>query len=266
MTTPGTPPGFRPPGEVPTFQGKPVVAAPDGKKYGLVALGFLLLAVIAGIGFFRSFGDSGSSSAVFEETDVRVPPFTLRPAPSAKATPAGPVPKPVTYRGTGTKTIAIRKPEPGPVLVYVKGAKADGLFQVTSVDSDGRMNGVVVHSLKPYEGVRLIDDIGSQRTAKLTIEATGPWTVQLRSVRSAPRFSATTRGTGDAVLRYTGRAGMATIRGGAPYTAFTVTTHDDDFPKLLVVAAGTFDDTRQWPAGPVLVEVESAARWSIRVR
>lgn len=265
MTTPGTPPGFRPPGEVPTFQGKPL-AAPDGKKYGLVALGFVLLAVIAGVGFFRSFGDTESSSAVFDGTDELVPPFVVSARPSPRPTAAGPVPKPVTYRGTGSKTIAVRKPEPGPVLVYVKGANANGLFQVSSLDEDGRSNGLVAHSLKPYEGVRLVDDVGFQETAKLTIEATGPWTVQLRSVRSAPAFGSATSGSGDAVLRYTGRAGTATIRGGAPYTAFTVTTHVDDFPKLLVVAAGTFDDTRPWPAGPVLVEVESAARWSIRVR
>lgn len=266
MTTPSTPPGFRPPGEQPVFQGTPLASPKvNGGRFALVALGFLLLAGIGALGFVRSLGDERSSVATIGNEDRRV--STPLPLVSASAVPVeGPVPRPVTYRGSGPKTIAVRKPERGPVLVYVKGANANGLFQVSSVDAGGRTNGLLVHSLKPYEGVRLLDELPVRETAKLTIDATGPWTVQLRSVRSAPSFGTATTGTGDAVVRYTGPGGPATIRGGAPFTTFTVTVHENGFPRLLVVAAKAFDETRGFGAGPYLVEVEATGRWSIRVR
>ena len=254
------PPGFGPAGQVPELHGTPIAAPkPLGRKLlPLMAL-FAVLAVVGAVGFFLTVDDENSVPAVIERIDVPVGPGTFTP------TPAGPVPEPVTYRGTGSKTIDVRKPESGTVLAYVKGRNTGGIFTVTALDSAGRTVGLVVSAMKPYEGVRLLDTLRVLETSRLKIEATGPWVVELRSVRTVRTFGTATSGSGDTVVRYTGPAGTAAIKGGAKFEQFTVTAHVNGFPRLLVVAGDAFDGTKPMPAGPVLVEVKAPGRWSISV-
>lgn len=265
MTTPGTPPGFRPPGEVPELHGTPIAAPkPVGRKLlPLMAL-FAVLAVVGAVGFFVTLDGDERIGAIVDGGGGGI---TLNPPvfATASAAPAGPVPEPVTYRGTGSKTIDVRKPENGTVLAYVKGRNTGGVFTVTALDSAGRTVGLVVSAMKPYEGVRLLDTLRVLETSRLKIEATGPWVVELRSVRTVRTFGTATSGTGDSVVRYTGLAGTAAIKGGAKFEQFTVTAHVNGFPRLLVVAGDAFDGTKPMPAGPVLVEVKAPGRWSISV-
>ena len=271
---PAQPPGFAPVagaeggtpwGDHPLAAGQQV-----GRKRFVLVMAFFALVLVGSVaGFVLTTGREVSNSFTGRVTLTRGPDgyVPVEPSPTTPGAPRGPVPAPVTYRGTGTKVLAIRRPEPGDALVYVKGRPGDGLFSVFGIDAKGQRNGFVITSTEAYEGVRVLDVTRLAPTASLEIEAAGSWVVQIRSARAARGFSGSFAGAGDQVLRYTGGAGVAAIRGGQPMKPFVVFTRDDrGFPRPLVATVGAFDGEKPMPRGPVLVEVQATGRWSIRVR
>ncbi len=269
-----TPPGFGPPGQVPTLNGQPLAAPRSGMSRGVMAslafFGVLLVVAITGIVYtggrttdkvFTSRGDGGflATATPFQ------PRVSASPGRGVTGRPLGPVPKPVRYTGTGTKRITLRRPEAGETLVYVKGNAAGGLFLVSTFDKGGKQVGMLVNTLEPYEGVRVLDMTSFTQAHALEVQGKGAWTVELRSARSAKAFTLTASGRGDAVLRYEGRAGTAAIRGGGAMGLFMVMTRANGFPTPVASTVGTFSGSKRWPAGPVLVEVQSSGPWSIRV-
>lgn len=261
------PPGFGPAGQMPTFQGQPIAAPKVAGQKGLfILMGFFaLVAVVAGVGFFASFDKERTSVTGTMRDGVRLD-LPSEP-PLATLSTAGPVPKPVTYRGRGNDVVRIRKPEPGPGIAEVRGAAApDGMFAVYALNAQGQKIGLVATSFGRYAGSRLFDTTPFLQTASFEVEAAGPWTITLRSARSAKTFEQDVTGSGDTVLRYVGQAGTATVKGGAAGQPFIVMTHENGFPKLLVTSVGAFDGRKPWPGGPVLVEVQAKGRWSIAVR
>jgi hypothetical protein len=268
-----TPPGFGPPGQVPAYQGVPLAAPKvQGRPLfvGLMAF-FALLAVAAAAGFFATAGDEHSSSAVVSGpvTLVPGPPAVVSagPRPTGGGRTLGPVPKPVTYRGTGSTTVRVRKPEAGVAIVDVEGrAPGNGLFAVYALGDDGLRVPVVTAFAASYKGSRLLDDTPFGDTTALEVEAGGPWTITIRSARSARRLGTAMSGSGDTVFEYTGRAGTATLRGGTKGALFLVQTMENGFPTTVLTHLGTFSGSKPWPAGPVLVEVQTTGRWTIGVR
>lgn len=268
-----TPPGFAPPGQQPSYQGTPLAAPKPPRQrlfVGLMAF-FGLLAVVAAAGFFVTAGDERSGSAVLRGPVVRVEPTrgiaSPLPRPTGGGRTLGPVPKPVTYRGTGSKTVRIRKPEAGTVILDVTGRPArNGFFAVYAISENGARIPVVSGFERAYQGSWLLDAITVATTTALEIDASGPWTMTLRSTRSAPEMGRVASGSGNTVFLYTGKAGVATLRGGTANKVFRVQTHERGFPRLVLTHLGTYSGTKPWPAGPVLVEVHTTGRWTITVR
>lgn len=272
-----TPPGFGPPGQRPAYQGTPLAApkVPRQRLFvGLMAF-FGLLALVAVAGFFVTAGEERGGSAVvrdgtvlrpFPTDDLGVSQAPLTPRPTGGGRTLGPVPKPVTYRGTGTKTIRIRRPA-GVAIVDMTGrAASTGVFAVYTVGADGSRTGAVVNAFGPsYEGSRLLVDSPLARTAALEISASGPWTVTVRSERTAREMGRSASGSGDTVFLYTGKAGIARVRGGADRSLFVVNAMENGFRRSVVNELGTFNGTKPWPAGPVLVEVQAKGRWTVVV-
>jgi hypothetical protein len=270
-----TPPGFGPPGQTPTYHGSPLAAPkpPRQKLFvGLMAF-FGLLAVVAVVGFFVTAGDEHGTSAVLRDRTTVLPlptdgvVLSPGPRPTGAGRTLGPVPKPVTYRGTGSRTIRIRKPEAGVAILDVEGrAPGNGLFAVYAIASNGARIPVVTAFTASYKGSRLLDETSFTTTTALEVEASGPWTVTVRSARAAREMGRTASGSGDTVFLYTGKAGIATIRGGAANSPFVVKTHEKGFPRLVLTHLGAFDGSKPWPAGPVLVDVQAKGRWTVTVR
>lgn len=247
------------------------LAAPPSKRRFVVVMAFFAALFLASVaGFFLTWDGKERVATIggsIGGRDAVTPGPLTRTVSPPSASPTGPVPKPVTYRGSGDDVVPIRKPESGLALVYLKGNAAGDTFTVSALDRNGTKIGLLVATFDPYEGVRPIDTVTSfPETASLEIEATGAWTVQVRSPRSAPVFTGTTRGRGDSVVRYLGDGGVATLKGGVANKSFTVTTHVDGFPRLLVVGVGPYSGSKSWPRGDVLVEVQAPGAWSIAVR
>lgn len=269
---PGQPPGFGLPldgGQAGSpWAGQPLAAGNQvsKKRFVLVMAFFGLLLVGSVAGFLMTTGKQIQTS-LSDGISVDRGFQTFGPEPRASERRDRPVPKPVTYQGTGSKVLKIRRPESGDALIYVKGRPGNGMFTVFGLDANGNRNAFVITSLEAYEGTRMLDTVSLSPTVSLEIEAGGPWTVRILSARSAKSFGGTMSGTGDSVVRYTGPAGVAAMRGGRAMRPFVVLTRGSDgFPRMVVATVGPFEGEKSFPRGPVLVEVQATGRWSIRVR
>lgn len=271
-----TPPGFGPPGQTPAYQGTPLAApkVPGHKLFVGPMAFFGLLAVAAVVGFFLTAGEEHSGSAVLRDGTTVLEPLPTdgvvvspTPRPTGGGRTLGPVPKPVTYRGTGSKTIRIRKPGSGVAIVDLSGrAAGNGVFAVYALGANGARIPVVTAFGPSYKGSRLLDATALTTTTSLEVQASGPWTVTVRSTRSARELGRSASGSGDTVFLYTGKAGTARVHGGTERALFAVKAMENGFPRSVVNHVGAYAGTAPWPAGPVLVEVQSKGPWTIVVR
>lgn len=260
------PPGFA------AYGGEgPPLAAPRRRGCGAVVV-VALAVVVAGM-----LGVAGFIGRVVSDERAVAPAggFTVGPEPldeiSVGPSPAGPskraaVPKPLRYTGTGTRTIKVGTVGDGePTLLYLKARPAGQRLFVQEVRDSGVPGRTVVVDLAPYEGVVILDrDPTFQATRTLRIEASGPWVAEVRSSLGAPTFSGKVSGTGDAVYRYTGGAGVATLSGSAHVSVTTYRA--DGFPSRLMPAFNGRRTVKEWDAGPLLVEFDARGSWALSVR
>lgn len=185
---------------------------------------------------------------------------TTRPAPPAPAKP-----KRVEYQGRGAKVLTIAKPASGAVLVTLSHSGRAN-FVVWTLGDKLKEADLLVNTIGRYRGTVLMDAQGED-THRLKIEADGAWKVSVVELSAAPRFGMgrPAQGTGDAVLIYTGAAGVITSdhRGQAN---FVVTAYSDDaFPDLIVNEIGRYHGEGTIGDGPQVISVQADGRWALRV-
>lgn len=156
--------------------------------------------------------------------------------PTTKALAPPPPPKPVTqpvvYSGTGDDVVSIRKPNSGPTLLTASYTGGQSNFVVQDVGA----NQLLVNTIGSYQGTTLLDPNGED-TRRLQVTATGPWTIKLAPLTSAPIYrGGTYQGAGDTVL-VVPNGSTATFTSGAAQANFVVTEYGSDgTPNLLVNA------------------------------
>lgn len=175
---------------------------------------------------------------------------------------------PFTYSGQGAAVIQIAKPSSGPVLVEFDIQSTSNTI-VWALDANLDDNDLLVNEIGNYQGVRLMDlaFFAPQETSFLDIEATGPWSIRIRSVDQAPAFDTSTSGQGDRVLKYNGPARVMRLThdGQANFVVWHHRDYLSDFSDsdLVVNEIGSYDATRPFRAGPALIEVVADGNWSI---
>ncbi|MCA1823517.1 MAG: hypothetical protein LC640_04485 [Frankia sp.] len=173
---------------------------------------------------------------------------------------------PTIHRGRGDDVLRLTKPAGAPALVVVVGGAASTNFVITSHSSDNQQLDLLVNVIGTYRGTTLIDAGADEETSYLRVQATGPWTIEIRPISRARRFTTSVRGRGDDVVIYDGDDGIATIRGGAPDTNFTVHTYKDSV-DLLVNELSRYTGRHPFPSGPMVVKIgaDVGVSWSIAV-
>ena len=266
---PYTPPGFGPPGQTPTLHGQPLAApaVPGQRVFFVLMAVFAVLAAAGGVGFFLTQRvEHGAIPVTPDGVRTLFPERPDRPFPSAIASPApalGPVPKALRYTGSGRKTITVRRPEPGIALLYVKANPGGDRLLVRRIDESGHDGATLLVTFDPYEGVQVLDVPVRPGAERLEVEASGAWTIEVRSARAAPSVTRTARGSGDSVFWYTGGATVATLSRSGGFGATPVLTYESGHPRLLTILTGNERTRRPFPAGPVLVAVDSDTPWTI---
>lgn len=234
---------------------------PTSKKPPILGL-IVLLVLIAASACAASGSSSSSSEAAGSSTDSSSDismATTTEAAPTTTEAPP-PIATPVTYNGSGDDVLSIQKPDAGPAVLAAFTYRGRGNFIVIPMGGSGMS---LVNTIGAYSGTRLLDADGGN-TTQLQIKASGPWTVTLSDIRSAPELtSAGQTGNGDSVLIYRGIQAAATITSNGTGN-FIVQEYGSGMS--VVNEIGHYQGTVPISAGPELVVVTADGPWSIAIR
>lgn len=236
---------------------------------GLVAAaGFVLTGCAGAPSATVTVTETASPSAtasITEPTGGPSSPSTPLESPSASAEPtSAPEPELVTYEGSGTKIIKVRKPEDGPVLATFT-HNGGSNFAVWSLDSDLEQLDLPVNTIGDFSGTTILDRNDGENTARIEVEADGTWTIELAPLSTARQFTDKAQGTGPDVLIYQGPTGVATLKnqGQGNFAVWFFSTETSD---LAANEIGNYSGEAVIPEGPTAVQIESEGKWSITVQ
>jgi hypothetical protein len=108
----------------------------------------------------------------------------------------------------------------------------------------------------------LLDAAGGD-TGKLKVTATGEWTLTIRPASTATAFDSAARGSGDAVLTYTGRKGKIAFTHSG-HSIFFVLTHGTSTPRLVVNKKGNYQGKAKIGNGPILIQITTVGPWTAK--
>lgn len=262
-----------------TKRGWLVSSQPHNTNGGTVELKFIGAGLIA-VASIVLTGCVGAPSATVTVTETTSPSATASVAertrePSSARTPiespsatveptSAPEPEVVTYEGSGTKIIKVRKPEDGPVLATFT-HNGSSNFAVWSLDSDLEQLDLLVNTIGDFAGTTILDRNDGENTARIEVEADGTWTIELAPLSTASQFTDKAQGTGPDVLIYQGPTGVATLKnqGQGNFAVWFFSTETSD---LAANEIGNYSGEAVIPEGPTAVQIESEGKWSISVQ
>lgn len=172
-----------------------------------------------------------------------------------------PIPDPIVYTGSGDDVIKIEKPEDELLLLYIKGNSSSRHFAVLGYDGNNNRTNLYVNTTDPYEGITLDPD---GTTSMLEISATGSWTIEARSVRSARVIEAPGKisGVGDEVILVIGTASTASFKGNPSARHFAVRGYNPS-PDLLVNTTDIYEGTVLVRKGTYILEIIAVGAWEL---
>lgn len=214
-----------------------------------------------------SSSSTASSSPSPSSSPSAVESIAASPTPSpTPPPPPSPAAKPTRYAGRGDDVVKVKKPEDGPVLMYVKANAGSRYFGITTLGAGNEELEQPVNTTDVYEGITLLDADGSETTA-VKIQAVGSWVIELRPLSAARKFPATISGKGDDVVLYAStESGIASIKGnaGGRYFGVAAYTASGDNEQL-VNTTEPYNGKVPMPEGPALVVFTAVGAWSMTV-
>ncbi|MCX7617674.1 hypothetical protein [Tepidiforma sp.] len=171
----------------------------------------------------------------------------------------------MTFSGSGSDIIDIRPIGDIPALLYVKGNSSGRHFAVTGYDANQSRTDLFVNTTDPYEGIVPLNFSDHETTAFLEVTATGAWTIEIRSLRTARvgRSGEVVSGKGDDVIITPSHPVFAEITGNSSKRYFGVKAYGKT-SKLLVNTTDQYSGKSILPQETIVVVVTAAGDWQIR--
>ncbi|MFC0037110.1 hypothetical protein [Actinomadura rayongensis] len=140
-------------------------------------------------------------------------------------------------------------------------------FIVTSLDRDGTEGDTLVNAIGAYRGSVLFNIDEGTFTEALTVKADGPWTIRLKPIGAAERWTgAVAHGRGDQVLRLlmptTGLTTATITHQGSDN--FIVNAYSGTEQQNLINEIGRYDGQALLPDGTALITISADGRWNLR--
>ncbi|MBI4898863.1 MAG: TM2 domain-containing protein [Actinobacteria bacterium] len=244
---------------------------------GGILVGILVVIIIiavaasgAGKGSSTASTNNTTQAAASTPTQAGSMTTTKAAAPTTAAAAADPV---KTFTDQFGTFAAISKSGSGSSVIPVpSGAKAGILtatysgsanFVISVLDANNQSTGdLLVNTIGKYSGTTAfgLSSFGGE-PAKFKIEASGPWTVNIQSIASAPALALPATDKGDKVFIYTGQADSWAITNNSKGNF--VVTLDGKMPDLLVNEIGNYSGTVPVTRGPAILSVQSDGAWTI---
>ncbi|WP_406674062.1 hypothetical protein WBK31_39460 [Nonomuraea sp. N2-4H] len=174
-----------------------------------------------------------------------------------------------TYSGFGDQVLRIRPAKSAGLLTLKHTGESN--FIVTTVNSSGKQEELLVNEIGPYKGTVLYNGDGTTKSiAAIQIKADGAWSAVFKPLSKARCWcSATIRGTGDQVLKLSPTRGLRTVTAThSGESNFIVHSHTRPgrWGDLLFNEIGTYRGKTLLPAGTRLVVVKADGSWTLKRR
>jgi hypothetical protein len=235
-----------------------------------VAAAALVILLVAACGSSSKSG-SGTTTA----------PATTKPAATTASKPAATPPPPpapsitvefdkkygtfaaTTHSGTSDGVVPI----PGAAKAGLVTAAYSGSsnFVIGTLDAQNTSTELLVNTIGAYSGTTAFGfGLSSSQSVNLKVTASGPWTVKIAPISTAPKLTSPASGKGDAVYLWDGKATTWTITNDGQGN-FVVTTHGSGLfgDDLLVNEIGAYHGSVPVTAGPAVTTIQSDGTWRI---
>lgn len=186
---------------------------------------------------------------------------TAGSAPESDSSTSSTISDPVIYSGSGDDVVML-EPFDGVFVFHIIGNAGERHFSVKGFDANGESTRLFVNTTAQYDGIT-IDPL--QETVMLEVNATGDWTVEVRSINAMETIAAgeTLSGSGDSVILVSSYGNTATISGNAEEHHFSVKSYGTERDKLLVNTTDAYEGTVMLTGKPIILEVDAEGAWSI---
>jgi hypothetical protein len=170
---------------------------------------------------------------------------------------------PIVLQGTGStvQPVAIPATGSGHVILTAEHAGSSN-FVVWTMQTPAAPNELAINEIGAYRGSVLV----AATATAVDVKSDGPWTITLRPLSDAEAFDTSVTGTGNAVLRYAGKRGMASVA-HAGVGKVALWEYPDERPaRLLLLESGEYTGERAVSAGPNTLIIEADGDWTLSVR
>ncbi len=224
---------------------------------------------------FAGCGSSHNKSSSSQTTTATTAaPTTAAPTTAAPTTPTTAAPATGFDTKYGSFTPTSHSGSSAAVVPVPAGAKAglveatysgSGHFAVESLDAQNQMDDLLVNHVGAYTGTTAFGfGLSSKPPVNIQVTATGPWTLKISPISTAPNLVSPASGKGDAVYLWNGKAtSWAITNQGTGH--FAVETEGSGLfsHSLLVNQVGPFNGTVAAKAGPAVTIITSNGTWTI---
>jgi hypothetical protein len=231
----------------------------------------LVAAIFAGSVVLAACSTSGgpTSASQTQGPSSNGPVDTTAPSAAPSDAPAAETFASITLTGKGNKIAKFKIPDDAPAIATFS-AKGSDNFIVTSLDSSGSENDVLVNVIGSYAGTVLFDENDGQHSVAFKIEASGfSWSIKIRPLSSAPTWSGAKKlsGRGDSVYQLSpASSGLTTITAtSSGKENFIVDGFSSDGQDNIVNEIGHFSGQSALADGTFLITVEDDGAWTLEL-
>ena len=123
----------------------------------------------------------------------------------------------------------------------------------------------MVNEIGTYSGTTAFGFSYGKAPVNLKVTASGPWTIKIAPISTAPVLASGVTGKGDAVYQWNGKATTWTITNTGGEGNFQVTNNGSGLlgSDLLVNEIGAYHGTVPVKGGPAVTTIVSDGTWSI---
>jgi len=188
---------------------------------------------------------------------------TNTPEPTATSTPQ---PEPINLTGSGDSIVDVPKGD-YPAIMRAKHS-GGGNFIVSSYDANNNQIDLLINTIGAYEGIKPLDFLTGEQTARLEIKAGGPWEITILPVQEARTVTipGPVNGTGDDVFYIEGGAPDTIIADASQMTSnFIVYSYSDDGQELVFNEIGPYTGTALLDSSTFMLSVQAEGNWSVEI-
>ncbi|MBB5773732.1 hypothetical protein [Nonomuraea jabiensis] len=174
-----------------------------------------------------------------------------------------------SYTGVGDQVLRIRLTKSPGLLALTHTGESN--FIVTTVNSSGKQEQLLVNEIGPYKGTVLYNGDGTTKSiAAVQIKADGAWSAVFKPPSKARCWcTATVQGSGDQVLKLSPTRGLRTVtaaHSGESNFIVQSYTRPGSWGDLLFNDIGSYQGSAVLPAGTRLVTVKADGPWTLKRR